>query len=70
MNNSLWFCARNAGFLFWEREPWKPSNSRIDWSTDYDEELQAYTKLVVLKTLEEAEVSPDTKQAVLDKLCG
>ena len=52
MNSSFWFLARKSGFAFWEKEDWNPTNAMIDWSCDYDTEIQRYTKEVVLHTIE------------------
>ena len=54
MDDIYWFYARKAGFLFWEKEFWNYRNRRIDWSSDYDDELQKYTQLVIEHTLREA----------------
>lgn len=37
----------SAGFLVWENETWKPTNSFIDWGCDYDGEMKKYTELLV-----------------------
>ena len=39
--------AKEAGFIFWENEEWKPKDATIDWSCDYDKELQKFFKLAV-----------------------
>lgn len=51
MIETFWFYARRAGFCFWEKESWNYRNRRIDWSSDYDDELQRYTREVVVHTL-------------------
>ena len=37
--------AKEAGFIFWEDEEWKPKRATIDWSSDYDKELEKFFKL-------------------------
>ena len=37
--------AKEAGFVFWENEEWKPKGATIDWSVDYDKELEKFFKL-------------------------
>ena len=39
--------AKDAGFIFWENEEWKPKGATIDWSCDYDKELEKFFKLAV-----------------------
>jgi hypothetical protein len=39
--------AKEAGFIFWVDEEWKPKGATIDWSCDYDKELEKFFKLVV-----------------------
>lgn len=39
--------AKQAGFQFWEDEEWGPGSEYIDWSTDYDKELEKLVELVV-----------------------
>lgn len=51
MNSIFWFLARKSGFAFWEKEEWNSTNAMIDWSCDYDAEIQRYTKEVVMQTI-------------------
>ena len=60
MNDVYWFYAREAGFTFWEKEPWNRRNLRIDWSSDYDDALEKYTQLVIEHTLREANKNEQT----------
>jgi hypothetical protein len=39
--------AKEAGFIFWENEEWKPKGATIDWSCYYDKELERFFKLAV-----------------------
>lgn len=39
--------AEEAGFEFWENEPWKPQDQLIDWSSNYDKELEKFGKLII-----------------------
>lgn len=43
--------AKEAGFVFWSDESWKPENATIDWSSDYDQELDTFYRLVVNKCI-------------------
>ena len=47
MNNKTIELAKRAGFVFWEDESWGPGSEYIDWSTDYDKELERLVELVV-----------------------
>lgn len=39
--------AKEAGFIFWKNESWKPDGQIIDWSCNYDEEIQVLIDLVI-----------------------
>lgn len=41
--------AKQAGFIFWANEDWKPDDAVIDWSCDYDKELEKLIELVIEK---------------------
>lgn len=47
MNDRLKKLAEKAGFEFWGEEPWRPKNQMIDWSSDYDNELDKFSKLII-----------------------
>jgi hypothetical protein len=45
VNKTYWDLAKKAGFVFWDDDE---GNGRvIDWASDYDEEFQLYTDLVI-----------------------
>jgi hypothetical protein len=46
MNPKLVELAQQAGFVLWQDEAWKPHNQVIDWSSDYDRELELFAQLV------------------------
>ncbi len=39
--------AKEAGFILWEDEEWKPPGESIDWSSSYDNELEKFAELVI-----------------------
>lgn len=39
--------AKAAGFIFWEGETWGPGVWAVDWSCDYDSELEEFKRMVV-----------------------
>jgi len=47
MNKKTIELAKQAGFVFWEDEEWGPGSEYIDWSTDYDKELEKLVELIV-----------------------
>ena len=49
MNEKVKQLAEEAGFLFWDDEAWKPKDAIIDWSSNYDAELEALVNLIVDK---------------------
>lgn len=44
--------AKKAGFVLWGTESHKPEGSIIDWSSDYDKELQAFARLIVQECID------------------
>lgn len=40
-----------AGFVLWGDEDWKPKQQVVDWSSDYDKELQRFAESCVKLTL-------------------
>jgi hypothetical protein len=57
INKKLEDLAVDAGFAFWEDEEWGPGPGNIDWSSNYDVELQGlYDRMLeeVLKTIDES----------------
>lgn len=47
MNENLQKLAKKAGFELWDNEPWWPPGQVIDWSSDYDQELETLFKLII-----------------------
>jgi hypothetical protein len=46
-----------AGFSFWQDEPWGPGENRVDWSMNYDEEIQELIRLVVNECIDMLDVN-------------
>jgi hypothetical protein len=46
MNKKIKKLAKKAGFVIWGDEPWGPGKGNIDWSSNYDNELKKFAKLV------------------------
>lgn len=38
---------KEAGFVFWKDEDWKPEDAIIDWATDYDREIKKFAELII-----------------------
>ncbi len=36
-----------AGFALWEDEDWRPRDAFVDWSSNYDKELEKFYELIV-----------------------
>ena len=47
MNERFKELAEQAGFVMWADESWKPEGQRVDWSSDYDNELAKFAELIV-----------------------
>lgn len=51
MNKRIEELAQEAGFCFWTDESWKPEGETIDWSCNYDDQLQKFTELIVTECI-------------------
>lgn len=48
MNERIEKLASKAGFNFWGGEHWKPQGAVIDWSCNYDNELENFAQLIAV----------------------
>lgn len=39
--------AQAAGFQMWGKEPWGPGVRAVDWSCDYDNELEEFKRMII-----------------------
>jgi len=46
--------AEQAGFVMWADESWKPEGAIIDWSSNYDKELERFAELIVRECIDES----------------
>ena len=61
MSKEIRELAKQAGFVFWRDEPWKPYDAEIDWSADYSNEFKLYTEHVIRKCIEICEKGTPTQ---------
>ncbi len=61
MNNVYEKLAKQAGFVFWEDEQWNANNSMIDWSCNYDNEFDKYSKLLIQETIDQLKLTQQFK---------
>lgn len=47
MNEKLQKLAKKAGFELWGDESWRPIGQVVDWSSDYDNELENLFRLMI-----------------------
>lgn len=47
MNEKFKAMAEKSGFAFWSNESWKPDGSVVDWSCNYDAELEKFAELII-----------------------
>ena len=47
INNKIKELAKKAEFVFWKDEAWGPGEGHIDWSSNYDIELNKFAELIV-----------------------
>lgn len=57
MNEKLVEMAKDSGFVFWQDEPHGPGPNNIDWSSEYNAELQGLYDRMVDKFIESVENS-------------
>jgi hypothetical protein len=51
MKKSILKLVKKAGFTFWGNESWGPGKNKVDWSSNYDNELEKFSKLIVEKCI-------------------
>lgn len=61
MNEQFVRLAKEAGFVFWEDEPHGPGPNHIDWSCDYSNEFDRYSKLLIQETIKELKLDQQYK---------
>jgi hypothetical protein len=61
MNDTIIELARKAGFVFWNNEPHGPGPNNIDWSCDYSNEFDKFSKLLIEHTIKEHKLSQQYK---------
>lgn len=53
MNKDIFYSfVEQAGFNLWMDEPWGPPSGGVDWSCDYNRELEQFACLIVAKCVE------------------
>jgi hypothetical protein len=55
MNERIKELAEQAGFVFWDNEDWKPTNSGIDWACNYDDQMELFVKLLIIDVFQTQE---------------
>lgn len=45
-NEIIFKIAEEAGFVLWGDEKWNHNKSVVDWSSEYDEELVKFARLI------------------------
>ena len=53
MNDTIKRLAVEAGFVFWNNEPHGSGPNNIDWSCDYSNEFDKYSKLLIEQTIKQ-----------------
>lgn len=49
MNPKIKQLAEQAGFVFWDKESWGPGEGHIDWSSNYDKEIEKFAQILMEK---------------------
>ncbi len=52
MNERILSFVEEAGFNLWMDEPWGPSGGGVDWSCNYDYELELFAWLIIAKCVQ------------------
>ena len=61
MNDTIKKLAIEAGFVFWQDEPHGPGPNKIDWSCDYSNEFDKFSKLLIEQTISELKLTQQFK---------
>lgn len=51
MNPRIKELAEKSGFMMWSDEPWRPEGVIVDWSCNYDSELEKFAESIIMKCL-------------------
>ena len=63
MNSKVIELAQKAGFALWNNEKWKPPKAVVDWSCQYDNELEKFYFLAIEDAKEQGVISDAAYQA-------
>jgi len=61
MNDTMIELAKQAGFVFWQNESHGSGTNKIDWSCDYSNEFDRYSKLLIEQTIKELKLDQQFK---------
>ena len=61
MNDTMIELAKQAGFVFWQKESHGPGPNNIDWSCNYDNEFDKYSKLLIQETIKQLKLDQQFK---------
>jgi len=61
MNDTIKKLAIEAGFVYWNNEPHGPGPNNIDWSCDYSNEFDKFSKLLIEQTISELKLTQQFK---------
>lgn len=53
MNSKMIDLAKRAGFVFWQDDGYSAGVDTIDWSCDYSNEFDRYSKMLIEETIKE-----------------
>lgn len=61
MNDTMIELAKQAGFVFWSSEDVNLDQHIIDWSCNYDNEFDKYSKLLIQETINQLKLNQQFK---------
>lgn len=61
LNDQFAQIAKDAGFVLWDEEEWKPEDEVVDWGSTYDKELQTFGELIIRQCIEICEQGNNTQ---------
>ena len=53
MNKRIQKLIEDSGFILWKDEPWGPGKGKIDWATDYTQEMEVFVEKLVKSIIED-----------------
>jgi hypothetical protein len=58
----------SSNFILWNDEPWGPGRGKIDWSTDYNQEMEVFIEKLLKSIIEDVNYHSSNSVECSDQL--